>query len=69
MNGARGVKLLLLAPVPAPVVTRIFPGPYTFGGTCAVICVGEFTTYDSEFESVNDTPVTPAKFVPVITTL
>ena len=57
----------LLVAVPPPVVTEIGP-LVTFVGTVAVICVELFTTNVAGVP-LNETALTPAKFVPVMVTL
>jgi len=60
------VKFDALVPVPAAVVTEIFPAAAP-SGTVALICVAE-TTLNDAVRVPNFTTVAPLKFVPVIVT-
>jgi hypothetical protein len=65
-GGGVTVKLPLLAAVPVAVVTEIAP-VVALTGTVAVICV-ELSIVNAALAPLNDTPVAPLKFVPVIVT-
>jgi len=61
-----GVNEDALMPVPAAVVTAIFPADAP-SGTVALICVADCTLYDAT-RFPNFTALAPLKYVPVIVT-
>jgi hypothetical protein len=62
-----GVKFVALDPVPAGVVTEIFPGTAPFG-TTALSCTLETNVTDGEASAPNLTVAPGTKFVPLIVT-